>query len=472
MSIALIDNSTLSSVQRVLGNIPVRSNSIIDGDIVAFESLINAILFYNELIVLDDYKEQYSKIRKEQFPFIRFIKPEEFNDKEILKKTFEISDSYQPKIEGGKIADKLFSNMLAQLDMYIQCTWDISSSVYYLNLKMLGNDDTEEKEKYRTLLGLMFSQLKENTNASPKEPKKVILVDRYGNPISKDYKIPNAKWGDGTTGGLASNLQTFIASLNWISFRTIFYTEFSEYLKADTFLHPIRQKFQTSYFDQRNKYDANYITGLLDLFSTSTKDCIQTVLQSSRNYNISFTTPLFLASFISKTKDPEEIIPYALECRNKKEFIEARELLGEINNYFENGDFAKASTNVEKIKNTLSTTFNDIYRLYGITTTQGDSVSKTINSINAVTKPLPVPSIPESIKDSAFISNIRNLFPRKSFSFIYKDLITELTNVSKLGELHGIITKNVKVETGKPVYDPKFESPNYMDYHSKYKSPM
>lgn len=69
MSIALIDNSTLSSVQRVLGNIPIRSKSIIDGDIVAFESLINAILFYNDLIVLDDYKEQYRQNRKEQFPF-------------------------------------------------------------------------------------------------------------------------------------------------------------------------------------------------------------------------------------------------------------------------------------------------------------------------------------------------------------------------------------------------------------------
>lgn len=472
MSIALIDNSTLSSVQRVLGNIPIRSKSIIDGDIVAFESLINTILFYNDLIVLDDYKEQYRQNRKEQFPFIRFIKPEEFNNDEILKKTFKIADSYQPKIEGGSISDKLFSNMLAQLDMYIQCTWDISSSVYYLNLKMLGEDDSEEKEKYRTLLGLMFSQLQENTNNSPSEPNKVVLIDRYGKPITEGYKIPKAKWGDGITGGLANNLKTFIASLNWISFRTIFYTEFAEYLKADTFLHPIRQKFQTSYFDQRNKYDADYITGLLDLFSSSTKDCIQTVLQSNRNYNISFTTPLFLGSFISKTKDPKEIIPYCLECRDRKEFIEAREILGEITNYFEDGNFEKASKKAQAIQKKLTTTFNDIYRLYGITTTQGDSVSKTINAINAVTNPLSIPLIPESIKDTSFMAEIRKLIPKKSFSFIYKDLISELTNVSKLGEIHELISKNVKIETGKAVYEPKFESQKYMDCHLKWKSPM
>lgn len=472
MSIALIDNSTLSSVQRVLGNIPVRSKSIIDGDIVAFESFINAILFYNDYIVLDDYKEKYSQTRKEQFPFIRFIKPEEFNDKEILKKTHEISDSYQPKIEAGKFSDKLFSDMLEQLQMYIQCTWDISESIYYLNLKMLGYDDSEEKEKYRTLLGLIFSQLQENTNSSPKQPDKVILVDQYGDPITHDYKIPKAKCGDGTTRGLANNLKTFIASLNWISFRTIFYTEFAEYLKADTFLHPIRQKFQTSYFDQRNQYGENYIAGILNLFSTYTKNCIQTVLQSSRNYNISFTTPHFLASFIDKTKEPNEIIPYALECRERKEFVEARELLGDINNNFNNGEFEKASINVEKIKKNLITTFNDIYRLYGITTSQGDLVSKTINSLNAITKPLPIPSIPESINDSLFLTKLRSLFPKKSFSFIYKDLISELTNVSKLGGLHKLITKNVQVENGKPIYDPKFESPDFIAYHSGWKSPM
>ena len=48
----------------------------------------------------------------------------------------------------------------------------------------------------------------------------------------------------------------------------------------------------------------------------------------------------------------------------------------------------------------------------------------------------------------------------------------ELTNVSKLGELHELITKNVQIEKDKPVYDPKFESPKYMDYHSQWKSPM
>ena len=67
LSIALIDNSTISSVQRVLGEIEVKSKGTIDGDIAAFESLITSILFYNEHVIIDDYKEKFSEQRKKTF---------------------------------------------------------------------------------------------------------------------------------------------------------------------------------------------------------------------------------------------------------------------------------------------------------------------------------------------------------------------------------------------------------------------
>ena len=84
MGIALIDNSTLSSVERILGKAPVRSRALIDGDLAAFESFLNAILFYNDIIALDDYKPEFSQSRKEHFPFIRFINPTEFKATQIL----------------------------------------------------------------------------------------------------------------------------------------------------------------------------------------------------------------------------------------------------------------------------------------------------------------------------------------------------------------------------------------------------
>ena len=64
MAYALIDNSTLTSVQRILGEIPIRSKEIVDSDISAFENLIQAVLFYDDLIAIDDYKKEYREKRK------------------------------------------------------------------------------------------------------------------------------------------------------------------------------------------------------------------------------------------------------------------------------------------------------------------------------------------------------------------------------------------------------------------------
>ncbi|PSY08559.1 hypothetical protein, partial [Escherichia coli] len=45
MSYALIDNASLTAVERTLGDILVKNPDTINGDLVAFENLIQAILF-------------------------------------------------------------------------------------------------------------------------------------------------------------------------------------------------------------------------------------------------------------------------------------------------------------------------------------------------------------------------------------------------------------------------------------------
>jgi hypothetical protein len=62
MRYALIDNSTLTSIQRILGDIPVKNRAIIDNDILALENYIQAILFYDEIICIDDYKSNLKNI--------------------------------------------------------------------------------------------------------------------------------------------------------------------------------------------------------------------------------------------------------------------------------------------------------------------------------------------------------------------------------------------------------------------------
>lgn len=394
MGIALIDNSTLSSVERILGKAPVRSRALIDGDLVAFESFLNAILFYNDIIALDDYKPEFSQSRKEHFSFINFINPTEFKASQILMDSKEDAKNFYPTIKGGKMTGE-FSGLLFLLNMNIHCSWDISNSIYYLTLKLLGNDYSEDKNLYDSLFSIFFSQLSEHTIDIPENANKVSLIDQYGNPINTGYRIPKAKSNGGETGGLTPALNAFIASLNWISFRSIYYSKFAEYLKADTFLHPIRQKFQISYYDKTHNFGADYITDIIDLFSKTTTQTVEEIFSSTKYRNISFELPLFLSSIISKVEEPKDIIDYALELRSKEQFVNAREQLGEIKNLLE-VDFEHANIKVSKIYNSLQTTLNSIKATYGVATRQGDSSSKTIHTINSIAPTIPhCPQIPE-----------------------------------------------------------------------------
>ena len=81
--IALVDNATLSGVERLTGDSQVRNLNYIDNDIVCFEKLITAILFSDSLIGIDDYKEEYRSRRLQRFDFIKFHKLDDVKYKEF-----------------------------------------------------------------------------------------------------------------------------------------------------------------------------------------------------------------------------------------------------------------------------------------------------------------------------------------------------------------------------------------------------
>jgi hypothetical protein len=85
MSIALIDNASLTAFQRAVGDVVVKNPDTINGDLVAVENLVQAILFYDELICIDNYKEEHRAERIKKFDFIRFLPNDRFNLPEIEK---------------------------------------------------------------------------------------------------------------------------------------------------------------------------------------------------------------------------------------------------------------------------------------------------------------------------------------------------------------------------------------------------
>ncbi len=103
MTYALIDNASLTSVQRVMGDITVRTPDTINGDLVALENFVQAILFYDELVCIDNYKEEHKETRKTEFDFIKFLSPADFQLDQLENKAKEEARSILPEIRGGGI---------------------------------------------------------------------------------------------------------------------------------------------------------------------------------------------------------------------------------------------------------------------------------------------------------------------------------------------------------------------------------
>lgn len=78
MASALIDNATLTAVQRIIGQAPSRSKDSVDVDLAAFENYIQARLFYDDLVVIDDYLPRHREGRRATFPCLSYIDPNEF----------------------------------------------------------------------------------------------------------------------------------------------------------------------------------------------------------------------------------------------------------------------------------------------------------------------------------------------------------------------------------------------------------
>ncbi len=112
MRYALIDNSTLTAVQRILGEIPIKNKYTIDGDILALENYIQSILFYDKIVYLDDYKDNYCISREKFFNNMMKFKPCEIGYQSLIKTTKGLTEDIIPCVEGGKFTDEDFKTFL------------------------------------------------------------------------------------------------------------------------------------------------------------------------------------------------------------------------------------------------------------------------------------------------------------------------------------------------------------------------
>jgi len=461
MSYALIDNATLTAVERFLGKIGTNNSDSINGDLVAVENFLQAILFYDDLICIDNYKPEFREQRKKDFDYIRFLSEDDYNLLEINSLAKDEAKNINPEIRGGEFVNEDFKSLIEQLKMNIVCTWDLTSSVYYLTLKMLGQPYSPEFEKYSEISASIFSELSDlQGTQNGYWSKEVKLVSSTGHVFTEDYFRNSRESKNRGEGGMTDALSTFIASLNWLAYKSIYYSYAAQHLKADTFIHPLRHAYQIQWMKRNGSFGSDFTSRLVHNLNNQIKTTSSEIISHGYADSFSLELPIFSAWIINQCDgNTSQVIPTALELKNNQIFKDVRSILREIHKAYDEDGIAEGNKRVTKLLSDLDKVCGDIKRSYGLPTTQGVSTSFLIKCINSVTSlkfGFSLPEIDKSIPIPRFMQNHN----QKVFSNVFKSLTHELTNTERLGSLRTQLGASFFIEptlrASLKVEDPKF----------------
>lgn len=238
MRSALVDNSTLSAVQRLIGDIPVARSFAIEGDVAAFDQYLQTLLIYDEVAVIDDYKEEYRLDRQKRFDEIRFINPTKADYERATQVALSTVADIEFRIERGKVAAGPMAKFLDALNLHVLPAWYMASSNWYLHLRILADESAVDVPKYGALMNAIDAEFRQSSRSEMSVRNNLYLQGRSGEEIDVSVN------GDGSVDG---DVQRFALGLNWIAQRTAFYTFLAETYKSAFSLHPIRHAFAGQY---------------------------------------------------------------------------------------------------------------------------------------------------------------------------------------------------------------------------------
>lgn len=466
MSYALIDNASLTAVDRVTGRIVVKNPDTINGDLVAFENVIQAILFYDDLVCIDNYKPEHRESRINTFDFIRFLPQGDLGLTGVGQLAKNEAQQIKPELRGGEFVDDDFKKLVEMLKLNMVCTWDMRSSVYYLTLKMLGQPYTPEYEKYSELSASIFNELSDVGDTKGRWSTDVKLVGSDGH----HHTIQEMESQTNGYGGITRPLEMFIASLNWLAYKSIYYSMAAKHLKADSFIHPIRHAYQMHWMSKTGAFGHDYTSKLIGNLSNKISTTTSEILDHGRASSISMDLPIFSAWLTVESGGIDNVIASALELKKSDHFITAREVIREIKIAYDEDGIASSNSKVTKLMSDLDKITGDVKRSFGVPSSQGVQGSFLIKSINGLTALAGIPPLPDkefALSTPEFMKSQRT----KAFSTIFKDVANELTSIERLGGVRDSMASSFNIDDEYYVR-PKTEDPRFRRATSSWKIPM
>jgi hypothetical protein len=414
----IIDNATLSGVERIIGKSKTINLHNINNDILCLEKLLTSILFSDKLIAVDDYKNEYRSSRLKNFNFVDFIKLDDAFYKSISEDAASFAKSMNFSFEGAKPAGDVVKFFEA-LQIDPQLRWNIWVSSEYLALSYLVNDSKDVS--YEKSIDSIFRN--EGTDRALVNPVAKIepsFISKENPNISgikefiQSIKSDNPQYsGDDER----SALQRILFGYGWAAERSYFYNEVAFSQNAEVQLAPLRDAFCESCL--RIDYPSQSIN-LIEEMKKKANSALCSIVSASGQSQFAMRLPFFTSYIISKTDNPIQAIEMALSMKDNSDFKECRTIFNNLNHLNQSDKMKEVNEALKFVDQSCS----NLMRKYSVSTENGQQFSISLGFTGI------------DFSTSMKLGQLFRSFKNRPFSRVFKNIAQDMINVERLGVLH------------------------------------
>lgn len=330
MNKILIDNSTISSVQRALGKAPIKEPALLDIEHVSLARFSEAILLNDQVIVPDNYKTKLTASRKAllDYDVFHFEPLAEGEDDGLNEIASSLSTIWHKAFSAGS-ERSLFSEYFSQVNAFSNFIWEHYSSEFFLVFRAHGID------KESPLIEAVLS-----SQSDPDIGQQLQITGTDGNKVNWDK--------------LSRHVQRMLSVMGWLGHQFIWHQVFAAQHDSTYVSHPLRDFFSYDFLNRINQGAINE-TSFQNAFSEGIgkfqgklQDSLSAIGQADSATNVQL--PGFLPLLIRESSSGNDFIEVLLQIREESGVVEFREIFSEIQNSIEEGNYKPLTKLVREIE--------------------------------------------------------------------------------------------------------------------------
>lgn len=319
MAKVLIDNATISSVQRALGKAPLKEPALLDIEHVALARFSEAVLLNDGVVVPDNYKAELTPNRKalitgEAFSFQPLANGEDDAIREVCS---SLSPAWKEAFRAGSDRS-LFSEYFSQIDAYSNFVWEHASSEFFLVFRAHGI------EKDSPLIEAVLASTADETLG-----KELEIIGTDGKPVAWEK--------------LSRHVQRMLSVMGWLGHQYVWHQVFSAQHDCSYMPHPLRDFFAYDFLNRiqigstSKAAFADAFGDGLGKFQGKVRDSLASLGAESSHACVSL--PGFLPLLVRESASKDDFITVLHQMRSEAGVVELRQMLEAIQNGIAEGNY-------------------------------------------------------------------------------------------------------------------------------------